>query len=286
MSPPAAAAAAAAPALHPRPGAGSRGPAPAATPPARGLRTTPRRPPRRVSGQAQRAPVLRKRAVSRRTGGFVLGLLAALETLSQHRLLDRLIRSQIWIGLVAFALIGIVTLQLGLLKLNATIGRALEREALLQRQNAALQIENSELAADREVVSRAERLGMVSVPLQALRFVSADTRRDPSRAADALRSAAPSVSAESATPSASAPATAESETTAQTSSAAAAQAPTYSGSAGAGTSQPSAPGVEAAASSGEASSSASAGAVPSSASAEPAAGVTTSGGSAAGSPGG
>ena len=219
-------------------------------------------------------------------------MLAALESLSQHRLIDRLIRSQIWIGLVAFALIGIVTLQLGLLKLNATIGRALEHEALLQRQNAALQIENSELAADREVVSRAERLGMVSVPLQALRFVSADPRRDPSRAAAALRSATPSASAESATPSASAPATAESTALAQTSSAAAAQAQAYPSSASAGSSQPSAPGAEGAASSGEASSSssssssASAGAAPSSTSAEPAAGVTPSGGSAAGSPGG
>ena len=261
----------------------------AATPPARGLRTTPSRWPRRVSGPARRAPAARTRAVSQRTGGVVLGLLAALESLSQHRLMDRLIRSQVWIGLVAFALIGIVTLQLGLLKLNATIGRALEHEALLQRQNAALQIENSELAADREVVSRAERLGMVSVPLGALRFVSADPRRDPARAANALRSATPSASAESATPSASAPATAESTASAQTSSAAAAQAPTYSSSASAGTSQPSAPGAEGTASSGEASSSsssASAGAAPSSSSAEPAAGVTPSGGSAAGSPGG
>jgi hypothetical protein len=259
---------------------------PAATPPARGLRTTPSRRPRRVSGPARRAPAARTRAASQRTGGLVLGLLAALESLSQHRLIDRLIRSRIWIGLVAFALIGIVTLQLGLLKLNATIGRALEREALLQRQNAALQIENSELAADREVVSRAERLGMVSVPLQALRFVSADPRRDPSRAADALRSATPSASAEGATPSASAPATVESTAPAQTSSAAAGQAPTYSSSASAGTPETSAPGVEPAASPSEASSSASAGATPSSTTAEPAAGVTSSGGSAAGSPGG
>ena len=237
-----------------------------------------------MHGPARPTPAAHTRALSQRTGSLVLGLLAALESLSQHRLIDRLIRSRIWIGLVAFALIGIVTLQLGLLKLNATIGRALEREALLQRQNAALQIENSELAADREVVSRSERLGMVSVPLQALRFVSADPRRDPARAAGALRSATPPASAESATSSASAPATTESTAPAQTSPAGAAQAPTYSSSAGAGASQPSSPGVEGAGASVEAPSSASAGAAPPSNTAEAAAGVTPAGGSAAGSP--
>ena len=81
-----------------------------------------------------------------------------------HRLLDRLIRGRLWIGLVAFALIGIVTLQLVLLKLNAGIGRALEREALLQRENAALSIENSELAAGEQVESQAEHAGMELVP--------------------------------------------------------------------------------------------------------------------------
>jgi len=216
----------------------------------------------------------------------VLGLLAALENLSQHRLIDRLIRSRVWIGLVAFALIGIVTLQLGLLKLNASIGRALEREALLQRQNAALQIENSELAADGEVVLRAERLGMVSVPLQALRFLSADPRRDPARAAAALRSAASSASAEAASSSESGAPPAESTALAQTSATAAAPAPTSSSSTSAGTYQPSAAGAEGTTSSGETQSSGAAGAAPRGTAAEPAAPVTPSGGSAPGSSGG
>ena len=71
-----------------------------------------------------------------------------------------------WIGIVAFALIGIVTLQLGLLKLNSGIGRALEREGSLQRENATLSVENSELATGARVESQAAQLGMqlVSVP--------------------------------------------------------------------------------------------------------------------------
>jgi cell division protein FtsL len=120
----------------------------------------------------------------------VLGLLSALESLAQHRLLDRLIRGRVWIGLVAFALIGIVTLQLGLLKLNGGIGRALEHEALLQRENAALSIENSELAAGTRVEQGAAKLGMAFVPAGALRFLPASGHGDVGKAAAALASAA------------------------------------------------------------------------------------------------
>jgi cell division protein FtsL len=120
----------------------------------------------------------------------VLGLLAALDSLAQHRLLDRLIRGRVWIGLVAFALIGIVTLQLGLLKLNGGIGRALEHEALLQRENAALSIENSELAAGTRVEQKAAKLGMAFVPAGALRFLPAAGHGEVGKAAAALATAA------------------------------------------------------------------------------------------------
>ena len=55
-------------------------------------------------------------------------------------------------------------MQLVVLELNAGIGRALERQAQLQRENAALSIENSELAAGERVESQAARLGMELVP--------------------------------------------------------------------------------------------------------------------------
>jgi hypothetical protein len=120
-------------------------------------------------------------------GGIALGLLAALDSLSRHRLLDRLIRGRTSIALVAFALIGIVTLQLGLLQLNSSIGRTLERESLLQRENAALSIANSELAAGNRIESRAVALGMELVPIRSLRFLAAQPWADPRRAAAALR---------------------------------------------------------------------------------------------------
>jgi hypothetical protein len=168
MSPPAAAAA---PAVQPRRPAVPRGP-------------------RRVSGPARPRVVDRPSRASgaEADAGLVLGLIAALGGLAQHRLLDRLIRGRLWIGLLAFALIGIVALQLGLLKLNGGIGRALEHEALLQRENATLSIENSELAAGERVEQQASHLGMAFVPSGALRFLAARPGGDAAKAAAALSS--------------------------------------------------------------------------------------------------
>jgi cell division protein FtsL len=115
-----------------------------------------------------------------------MDLLAALGRLSRHRLLERLIRGRAWIGLVAFALIGIVTLQLALLQLNGGIGRALAREAALQRENAALSVTNSELASSDRVQAQARGLGMEFVSTGALRFLAASPGRDVSSAAPVL----------------------------------------------------------------------------------------------------
>jgi cell division protein FtsL len=167
-------------------------PAAAAAPTVRPRRAPAPRGPRRISGPARPVTAPRGPAtgVAADQAGLVVGLLSALEGLAQHRLLDRLIRGRVWIGLVAFALIGIVTLQLGLLKLNGGIGRALEHEALLQRENAALSIENSELAAGTRVEQSAAKLGMVFVPTGALRFLPVSGHGDADKAAAALASAA------------------------------------------------------------------------------------------------
>jgi hypothetical protein len=172
MTPPAAAAASTAPAVRPRRPVAPRGP-------------------RRVSGPARRPATTRP--AQRTTGadaGLLFGLLSAVESVAQHRLFDRLIRGRAWIGIVAFALIGIVTLQLGLLKLNGGIGRALEHEALLQRTNAALSIENSELAAGTRVEARAGHLGMTFAPSGSLHFLSANAHGEIAKAVAALSSAA------------------------------------------------------------------------------------------------
>jgi len=140
-------------------------------------------------------------------------VLEALRSIPRSRLLDRLLAGRMWIALVAFALIGIVTLQLGLLKLNASIGRALEHEALLQRQNAALSIEDSELAAGDRVEARASRLGMELVPTGALRFLTVPAGGDAARAAGSLSAPAGGTGSGSGEASAAAAAAAGSSTT-------------------------------------------------------------------------
>jgi cell division protein FtsL len=129
----------------------------------------------------------------------VLGLLGAIGSLAGQGAIDRLIRGRIWIGVIAFALIGIVTLQLLVLQLNANIGRALVREAQLQRGNAALSIEDSELAGGERVEARAARLGMQLVPVGSLRFLTSYPSADIARAAAALRTPVHSASASAAT---------------------------------------------------------------------------------------
>jgi cell division protein FtsL len=180
MTPPAAATASAAPARTP-----SRRRAPA-----------PR--PRRVSGPVRRPQTRPAQPPAQSGEGLLLGLLRGAETLSGHRALDRLIRGRLWIGLVTFALIGIVTLQLGLLKLNSGIGKAIEREASLQTSNSALSIENSELAAGNRVEQQAAKLGMTLVPISSIKFLASHAKSDVPAAAAALRQAPQSAPHETA----------------------------------------------------------------------------------------
>jgi cell division protein FtsL len=114
-------------------------------------------------------------------------VLEGLRGLAGNRSLDRLIRSRTWIALITFALLGIVTLQLLVLRLNANIGHALVRESQLQRENAALSIESSELASGERVEFQAAHLGMQLVPEGSLRFLTSDPHSDIARAAAALK---------------------------------------------------------------------------------------------------
>jgi hypothetical protein len=161
------------------------------------LRATPRAP-RRVSGGARGARQgYWARSTAEGARAVALRLAGARASLSRPRLLDRLIGGRAWIAFVAFALIGIVTMQLGLLKLNGGIGRALEHQALLQRENAALSIEDSELAGGAPVQSRAARIGMELAPLRGLVFLAVRPGVDPARAAAALATSGQSAAATS-----------------------------------------------------------------------------------------
>lgn len=136
MTPPAAAPARTVPA-HPRPAARPR-PRPRAVP-----APAPRS--RRVSGPAP------ARRATPRTAALMDG----------GTLLDRLIHGRLWIAIVASALVGLVFLQVSLLKLNSGIGRAVQTAATLERQNASLRAEVSRLDSGERIQSVADRLGLV-----------------------------------------------------------------------------------------------------------------------------
>jgi hypothetical protein len=168
-------------------------PPPAAAAASPRTRTRPARParpplPRRVSGPARGRAASAPRPVARQSGSHpVAAVLGALAALPDHRLFNRLVASKAWVGVIAFALIGIVTLQLVMLRLNTGIGHALQREESLQRQNAALGVANSELASGERVESQATKLGMELTAAGSLRFLHAGGRSALLHAAGALQ---------------------------------------------------------------------------------------------------
>ncbi|HXP98480.1 MAG TPA: hypothetical protein VN845_00275 [Solirubrobacteraceae bacterium] len=141
--------------------------------------------PRRVSGPAHG----RVAAEPVRNPGIALRTAGALERVSASSLLDRLIVGRAWIGLLAFALIGVVAMQLVVLKLNTGIGRTLQRQVLLQRENAELGIENSVYSAESRIAPLAAAAGMSFAPPGTVHFVAASAADMP-RAASVLASAA------------------------------------------------------------------------------------------------
>jgi hypothetical protein len=100
-----------------------------------------------------------------------------------NSLLDRLIRGRAWIGLIAFALIGIVAMQVALLKLNSGISHSISRATALQRESSLLSAQVAELSSAARIQVQASQLGMVYAPPDDVRYLR-------SGAGDAARAAA------------------------------------------------------------------------------------------------
>lgn len=154
-------------------------PAAAATARTRTRSTAP--PPRRVSGPArprrQTPAIAGPPPLALRLGGAVHGL-------TEHRLLDRLIRGRAWIAILGIGLIGIVFMQVSMLRMNAGIGRAVDTASRLERDNAALRATISEQSSGDHIEAEAARMGLV-LPTDTPRFL--DVRGfDPARAAGAI----------------------------------------------------------------------------------------------------
>jgi len=173
--------------------------------------------PRRVSGplHPQRAPrarvdtrdlrpeYQRGRSVGTRPplriaaeGGLSLASAVAGVALdvSSSKLMDRLVRSRGWIVIVAFGLIGIVAMQVSMLRLNAGIGRAVETVSSLERSNASLRAETSRLSSGDRIQSLAGARGYVMPAPADVTFLKAgDLRSDGNRAAQRMHAPDPSI---------------------------------------------------------------------------------------------
>jgi len=134
---------------------------------------------RRLSGPIARpVPSVALPAPSRRgsTGAF-----ERLRALPEHRVVDRLLRSRLWIWVVGVLLGGIVAMQVSLLKLNSGISRAVETTTTLERQNADLEAAIARLSAPDRIESGASSLGMLMPPAGDVTYLSPGAQ-DPAKA--------------------------------------------------------------------------------------------------------
>jgi hypothetical protein len=137
--------------------------------------------PRRVSGPA------RPRAVPRPAPAAAPSPFARLATLADSRALDALIRGRYWIPLIAVGLLGIVFMQVSMLRMNAGIGASVERTAALERENALLRAEGAKLDAGARIQDVATQMGMVMPDPSGFRYVTAGRPGDGARAAAGIR---------------------------------------------------------------------------------------------------
>jgi cell division protein FtsL len=130
-------------------------PAPARTRPTQ-PRTAPSRPRTR--------PAVAKAPWRLRTADYV-------RALPDHALLDRVVRGRVWIPLLGVLLAGIVAMQVEVLKLNAGIGRSLERGSALQAQNQLLRAGVARLSDEQRIERIAAQTGMQMPAPERLKFV-------------------------------------------------------------------------------------------------------------------
>lgn len=165
------------------------------------------RAPRRVSGPARGRvrtaprPAPRSRVATPRASAPAVALpqlpqlprlVDVLVGLPDSRWLDRLLRGRAWIALIAAALIGLVFMQVSMLKMNAGIGQSVERSATLERQNADLRATVSQLSSEERIQRAAADMGLVMPPAGDIRYLqSGGVRNDAAKAAKIMREPAP-----------------------------------------------------------------------------------------------
>jgi hypothetical protein len=141
------------------------------------------RSPRRVSGPtggraatvrpaqpARRQPRRRTSAASNQAS-LPLRAAAVIRGLPDHPLLDRAVRGRAWIPLLGVMLAGIVAMQVEVLKLGASMGRAIDQANALQSRNDLLRASVASLADDQRIERLAAAQGMVMPAPDAVGFL-------------------------------------------------------------------------------------------------------------------
>ena len=146
---------------------------------------------RRVSGPARPATaraVAAPRPLPRPSFGLFTNRAAqAVCTLRDSPVVDRLVRGQGWIALLGVLLIGLVGLNVSLLKLNAQNGRTAEVARDLRIQNAKLRGSVSRLGSSARLQQAARNAGLVMPTPQMVNYLTAHPRSDARRAARNVR---------------------------------------------------------------------------------------------------
>ena len=125
---------------------------------------------------------------------FALRVADSAVNVSASRTMDRLVRSRAWVVIVGVGLIGIVAMQVSMLKLNSGIGRAVDTVATLERSNASLKAEVSRLSSGDRIQSLAGQKGFVMPePADVTYLRAGDKRSDGLRAARRMRGADPAI---------------------------------------------------------------------------------------------
>ena len=117
----------------------------------------------------------------------VTGVFERLRGLPDHRIIDRLLRGRAWICFVGLALMGIVAMQVSLLKLNSGIGRAVETTATLERQNSQMEASIARLASGERIRAAADKRGMVTPAAGEVHYLRVRPGADAPRAARRMR---------------------------------------------------------------------------------------------------
>jgi hypothetical protein len=157
--------------------------------PARKAGSRPTRVHRRVSGRAAPARAGAARPAAATAGQLgalpVLGAFAlrAGRSLQDSSLLDRLLRGRMWIGLLGVLLVGLVALNVSLLKLNAEAGQYAEIAKKLRVDNADLRGKVSRLGSGGRLQDAAAQLGLVMPRADDVNFLTANEGIDARRAA-------------------------------------------------------------------------------------------------------